>query len=141
MKIATLPLLALLMAGCTATHHTDSAQSRFADTAERQQASADDLANDYVDCIEGINDRTAIEKYAGNHTRRDAVMESCNEAANRFTIVQEQAYDNACRASGKSVTACDNEAVSKAKRDTDKLLLEARQHIDKTSAAHRAYAE
>jgi hypothetical protein len=130
----------LLLVGC-ATRHADTAQGRQAETAERQQTSADALANDYVDCISNINDSTAVEKYAGSNTRRDAVMESCREEATRFTIVQEQAYDNACRAAGHNSAQCDSQAVSKAKRDTDKLLQEARQHIDKTSGVRRTYPE
>jgi hypothetical protein len=139
MKTVTLLLLSLLLASCA--RHTNSAENRLSDTAKRQQAYADDLANEYVDCIDGINERTAVEKYAEKHTRRNAVMESCHQEATSFTIVQEQAYDNACRVSGKAMTTCESEAVSKAKRDTEKLLQEASQHIDRTSAAHRSYAE
>ena len=134
----TLLMITVLMAGC-ASHHTDSVNAKFADTAKRQQASADSLTDDYVDCIDDINHKTAVENYTNKNTRREVVLESCREEATRFTILQEQAYDNACRASGKDATSCDNQAVSKAKRDTDALLQKARKRIDQTSAARRAY--
>lgn len=136
MKTAALLFLALLLTGC---HHADSAQTRLTDTAERQQASADGLTDDYLDCIDNINHKTAVENYTDKNTRREVVLESCREEATRFTILQEQAYDNACRASGKDAISCDNQAVSKAKRDTDALLQKARTRIDQTSAARHSW--
>jgi PBP1b-binding outer membrane lipoprotein LpoB len=143
MKTATLLMITVLMAGC-ASHHADSAnadsaKNKLEDTAKRQQASADSLTDDYMDCIDDINHKTAVENYTDKNTRREVVLESCREEATRFTILQEQAYDNACRASGKDATSCDNQAVSKAKRDTDALLQKAHKRIDQTSAARHAY--
>ena len=127
------------MAGC-ASHHADSARAKLEETAKRQQASAESLSDDYMDCIDNINQKTAVENYANKNTRREVVLESCREESTRFTILQEQAYDNACRASGKdNATSCDNQAVSKAKRDTDALLQKARKRIDQTSAARHVY--
>ena len=138
MKTATLLMITALIVGC-ASRHADSTQTRLADTSERQQADADNLTDDYLDCINSINHKTAVENYTNKNTRREVVLESCREEATRFTILQEQAYDNACRASGKDVTSCDNQAVSKAKRDTDALLQKARKRIDQTSAARHVY--
>ena len=135
MKTAALLMITLvLMAGC-ASHHADSANAKLEDTAKRQQASADSLSDDYLDCIESINHETAVENYTNKSTRREVVLASCREEATRFTILQEQAYDNACRAAGKDITSCDSQAVSKAKRDTDALLQKASKRVDETSAA------
>ena len=97
------------------------------------------MADDYLDCIKSINHKTAVENYTDKNTRREVVLESCREEATRFTILQEQAYDNACQASGKTSTSCDAEAVSKAKQDTDALLQKAQKRIDETSATRRSY--
>ena len=138
MKTATLIVITVLMAGC-ASHQADSASARLEDTAERQQASADSLTDDYMDCVDSINKKTAVENYTNKSTRREVVLESCREESMRFTILQEQAYDNTCRASGQDVTSCDNQAVSKAKRDTNALLQKASKRIDETSAARHNY--
>ena len=138
MRLTSLLLIPLYLAAC-ATHHNDTAQEKLATNAERQQSYADDLTQEYLDCIDSIDGKTAIESYANKNTRRDVIMESCSTEATRFTIVQKQAYDNACRVSGKSSASCDAEAVSKGKRDTDLLLQEARKRIDRTSASYRQY--
>jgi len=140
MKTATLLLITVLMAGCT-FRHADSAQTRLEDTAKRQQASAESLTDDYMDCIDSINHKTAVENYTDKSTRREVVLESCREEATRFTILQEHAYYNACQATGKSSTSCDNEAVSKAKRDTDAILQKANKRVDETSAARHSYSQ
>lgn len=138
--VALLLLPSFFIAGC-ALHHADSAQTRFSDIAAHQQGEAERQADEYMDCIESIDHKTAVENYADKNTRRDVVLESCREEITRFTILQEQAYDNACRASGKNLTACDNEAVSKTRRDADKIQLNASQRIDQTTAARHSWRQ
>ncbi|HSC74712.1 MAG TPA: hypothetical protein VLB90_00565 [Pseudomonadales bacterium] len=141
MKSVVLLLLSFpLMTGC-AFHHADSAQSRFSDTAERQQSESNHQADEYLDCVGSIDHKTAVENYTDKNTRREVVLESCREEITRFTILQEQAYDNTCRSSGKDATACDNEAVSKARHDTDVLLQKASERVDHTTAARRNYRQ
>lgn len=140
MKAFALLFIPLLLASC-ATHTPGSAQERLTDTSRHQQAAADDLASEYLSCIKSIDSKTAVENYADKHTRRDVVLESCREEATRFTIVQEQAYGNACLAAGKNSTNCDSEAVNRARRDTDKLQREASERIDRTTAARRSYRQ
>lgn len=136
-----LMLFPLVLVASCANHSSSSAQDRLTDTSRQQQAAADDLGREYQSCIKSINAKTAVENYADKHTRRDVVLESCREESTRFTIVQEQAYDNACLATGKNSSACDNEAVSKTKRDADKMQQEASERIDRTTAARRSYRQ
>jgi hypothetical protein len=133
-------LIPLLLAAC-AGHSAGSAIDRLTETSRQQQATADDLSSEYQSCIRSIDDKTAVENYADKHTRRDVVLESCREEATRFTIVQEQAYDNACLAAGKNSSACDNEAVNKTKRDADKMQQRASERIDRTPAARHSYRQ
>lgn len=144
MKAVAIPFIPLLLVvsllpGACATHDSSPAQNKLAETSRRQQAAADDLADEYLACVRSIDNKTAIENYADKHTRRDVVLESCREEAARFTIVQEQAYDNACLAAGKERSLCDSEAVSKTRRDADKMQHEASERIDRTTAARRSY--
>jgi hypothetical protein len=97
------------------------------------------LADEFLRCIGDINEKTATENFADKNTRRDVVLESCREFSNRYTIVQEQVYDNACLSAGKDSKACDDDAVHKARQDTDKLIQKASEHIDKTTATRRVY--
>lgn len=127
-----LPLACLLAAGC-AGPLSNSPQ----DTAARQQATAERLADDFLDCIDDIDQKTAPESFTDPATRRTVVLESCREIALRHTMVQEQAYHNACLAAGRDSDSCDREAVSKARHDSDQLQQRARQQIDYTSASAR----
>jgi hypothetical protein len=45
-------------------------------------------------------------------------------------MVQEQAFSNACANSDKGLQACDDEAVSKTKRETEKLKQKAIERVD-----------
>lgn len=137
MKPAVMSLICFLLLGCNSPS-VDSVHTERGETGKRQQSEAESLKDQYQDCIDDINHKTAVENYTDKATRREVVMESCSEITTRFTIVQEQAYDNACRAAGRSLTVCDSEAVSKARLDTEGLLLKAREQIDRTSAARRA---
>lgn len=98
------------------------------------------LANEYLRCIGDINEKTATENFTDKDTRRDVVLESCRELSTRYTIKQEQVYINACLKTGVNGKTCDDEAVSKARRDTDILVQKASEHIDKTTAARRNYS-
>lgn len=140
MKSVAILFIPLLLGAC-ASQDSSPAQNKFAETAKRQQGAADDLADEYLACIKNIDSKTAVENYADKHTRRDVVLESCREEATRFTIVQEQAYDNACLAAGRDRSSCDKEAVSKTQRDADKLQREASERIDRTTAARRSYRQ
>lgn len=130
--LTALPLACLLVAGCTGPS-SNSPQ----DTAARQQATAERLADNFLDCIADIDQKTAPESFTDPATRRAVVLESCREIALRHTMVQEQAYHNACLAAGRDDDSCDREAVSKTRRDSDQLQQRASQHIDHTSASAR----
>ena len=58
------------------------------------------------------------------------VLDSCQSSITPFTVVQEQAFSNACVNSSKSNSVCDDEAVNKARRETDKLEQKARERVD-----------
>ncbi|MEZ5435703.1 MAG: hypothetical protein R3E67_03750 [Pseudomonadales bacterium] len=98
--------------------------------AAQQQERADQLADEYLDCVHDLIEKTSREKYADRRTRRNVVLDSCQSTITPFTVVQEQAFSNACVNSGKSNSACDDEAVSKARRETDKLEQKARERVD-----------
>ncbi len=107
-----------------------SSQHGWGGKASQQQKRADRLADEYLDCIGLLIKKTAREKYADHITRRNVVLDSCQSSITPFTIVQEEAINDACLNSGKSSSVCDNEAVMKAHRDTEKLKQEARRRID-----------
>lgn len=128
-------VLCLISCVCNMGCSTDKGGSPLSLNAERQQTSANQLADDYIVCIKQIDDQSARESFADKNTRREMVLESCSEFSNRFTIVQEQAYSNACLASGKDMKSCDTQAVSHARRETQVLQQQASQRIDRTSAS------
>lgn len=134
-----LPLSLLLQTGCAALQPGKAPADTGQQQARKQQASAERLADEYLDCTDRIDEKTAMESYANPAIRRDVVMESCREQETRFTIVQEQAYSNACLAAGKEAGSCDREAVTRARRDMADLQERARRQIDQTSAAARRY--
>ncbi len=120
----TLALVTCLITACS----TES--QGLAGKAAQQQKRADQLADEYLDCITLLIKKTAREKYADHITRRNVVLDSCQSSITPFTVVQEQAISNTCINSGKSSQACDNEAVNTAQRDTEKLKQKAREYID-----------
>jgi hypothetical protein len=121
-RLATL-FAALLLTACTAPQG-------LAGKAAQQQKRADQLADEYLGCIESLIKKTAREKYADHITRRNVVLDSCQSSITPFTVVQEQAISNACMNAGKNSQMCDDEAVRKAQRDTEKLEQKARERID-----------
>lgn len=127
--------LCLLSGVCSMSCSTGKGGSPLSLNAERQQSSADQLANEYIVCIKQIDDQSARENFADKNTRREMVLESCSELSNRFTIVQEQAYSNACLASGKDMKLCDAQAVSHARRETEALRQQAKLRVERTSAS------
>lgn len=127
---ALFPVTAL--AGCLVL-----AACQPANPAARQQASAEDAADEYRACIRDLDRRTATEAYTNATTRRDVVLESCREPLNRFAVVQEQAYSNACLALGNEAGQCDRDAVSRTSEASAQLQREAAAKVDRSSAAAR----
>lgn len=117
-------VIGLPLAACS------TAQHGLAGKASQQQKRADELADEYLDCIHTLIEKTSREKYADRRTRRNVVLDSCQSSITPFTVVQEQAFSNACVNSGKSNSVCDDEAVNKARRETDKLEQKARERVD-----------
>lgn len=113
-----------LLPGCST--HTNGLSGK----ALRQQHDADKLADDYLHCIDTLIKRTAREKYVDNNTRKNVVMDSCQDTLTPFTIVQEEAINNACVAAGNNSQACDGEAVRKTERKTMHLKQKAIARID-----------
>ena len=136
MKPAIAGAVLILLAACHG-QQPDSVNEQLASTSQRQLADAEALQEEYLDCIKDLGQKTAMESYTDKNTRQVVVLESCSEIAARFTVVLEQGYDNACRAEDKAQSACDSEAVRKAKVDTDRLMLQARELINRTSASRR----
>lgn len=124
-----IPLTAALVSCCLLTT-CSTEQYGLAGKASQQQKRADQLADEYLDCITSLIKKTSREKYADHITRRNVVLDSCQSSITPFTVVQEQAISNACANSGKNSQACDDEAVRQAQRDTAKLEQKARERID-----------
>jgi hypothetical protein len=130
--------LALLLTACAGgAPESTTKEGKLEQAAERQRNNAEEAADDYLDCIKDIDRKTAAEVYTNPSTRRDVVIDSCQDHATRYTIVQEQSYNNACLAKGGDSTTCDNEAVRKAQLDTHLLQQKASQRIRDTSASTR----
>jgi hypothetical protein len=108
-----------------------------ASPSARQQASAEAAADEYRACIRDLDRKTATEAYTNATTRRDVVLESCRESLNRFTVVQEQAYSNACLARGNDAGQCDRDAVRHTSEASEQLQHEAAARVDRSSAAAR----
>lgn len=134
MAKALIPLIFVLVS-CLITGCSTEPQG-LAGKASQQQKRADQLADEYLDCIDSLIQKTSREKYADHITRRNVILDSCQSSITPFTVVQEQAISNACINGGKNSQTCDNEAVSKARRDTEKLEQKARERID---SARRPY--
>lgn len=124
-----IPLIFVLTIGLSLTACSTGSQGMTSKAAQ-QQNRADQLADEYLDCIRDLIEKTSREKYADRHTRRNVVLDSCQTSITPFTMVQEQAFSNACANSDKGLQACDDEAVSKTKRETEKLKQKAIERVD-----------
>lgn len=118
------PVLVLL-AACSPFQRS-SGGSALEDHASRQQNDARQLASQYLDCVKDISKKTKAERLTDNNTRLAVVLESCEDIATRYTVVQEQSYANSCLASGQSEQQCDPVAVRRAAADLGQLQKEAR---------------